>query len=171
MWFAPLFVMASRSLDRLPRTIGDRQEAVKATGGVLDGACIIGPYGFEKRRHAGLGTPPWSWRCRKPEAGWPSGCRRVSGRGKYAMEAYRIGDHIVAADTEEDARHFYREEIGMEPPAEIEELSVSFEVPLGEGRTAAIRDLMNKVLDERSSWLRMGVPCELHWPFVIAKLK
>lgn len=87
------------------------------------------------------------------------------------MEAYRIGDHIVAADTEEDARHFYREEVGMEAPAVIEVLSVSLEVRAGEGKTATIRELMNKVMDERSAWLRMGVPCELHWPFIIAKLK
>ncbi|NPV05846.1 MAG: hypothetical protein HPY67_14065 [Syntrophaceae bacterium] len=87
------------------------------------------------------------------------------------MEAYRIGDHIVAADTEEDARHFYREEVGMEAPAVIEVLSVSLEVQAGEGKTATIRELMNKVMDERSAWLRMGVPCELHWPFIIAKLK
>jgi len=87
------------------------------------------------------------------------------------MEAYRIGDHVVAADTEEDARHFYREEVGREAPAVIEELSVSLEVPAGEGKTATIRELMNKTLDERNAWLRMGVPCELHWPFIVAKLK
>lgn len=90
--------------------------------------------------------------------------------GERAMEAYRIGDHIVAADTEEDARHFYREEVGKEAPAEIEELSVSFEVPVGEGKTANLRDLMNKIIDERCAWLRLGVPCELHYPFVITKL-
>lgn len=87
------------------------------------------------------------------------------------MEAYRIGDHVVAADTEEDARHFYREEVGKEAPAKIEELSVSLVVPAGEGQTAPIRDLMNKIMDERSAWLRMGVPCELHWPFIVTKLK
>lgn len=48
------------------------------------------------------------------------------------MEAYRIGDHIVAADSEEDARHFYREEVGQEAPPQIETLSVSLEVPAGE---------------------------------------
>ena len=87
------------------------------------------------------------------------------------MEAYRIGDHVVAADTEEDARHFYRDEVGTEAPAEIEELSVSLVVPAGEGQTATIRDLMNKIMDERCAWLRMGVPCDLHWPFIVTKLK
>jgi alkanesulfonate monooxygenase SsuD/methylene tetrahydromethanopterin reductase-like flavin-dependent oxidoreductase (luciferase family) len=87
------------------------------------------------------------------------------------MDAFRIGDHVIAADTEEDARQFYREEVEKVPPAVIEELSVSLEVPAGEGKTASIRDIMNRVLDERNSWLRMGVPCDLHFPFIVAKLK
>jgi len=86
------------------------------------------------------------------------------------MEAFRIGDHVIAADSEEDARHFYQEEVGKVPPAVIEQLSISFEVPAGDGKTAAIRDLMNKIMDERCAWLRMGVPCELHVPFIVAKL-
>jgi len=93
------------------------------------------------------------------------------GGANRTMAAYRIGDHVVAADTEEDARHFYREEVGKDAPAEIEELSVSLEVPAGEGKTATIRDLMNKIIDERCAWLRLGIPCELHWPFIITKLK
>jgi hypothetical protein len=87
------------------------------------------------------------------------------------MEAYRIGDHVIAADTEEDARLFYKDEVGKESPPVIEVLSVSLEVPAGEGKTATIRDLINKTMDERSAWLRLGVPCDLHWPFIIAKLK
>jgi hypothetical protein len=86
------------------------------------------------------------------------------------MEAFRIGDHVIAADTEEDARLFYKHEVGKDPPPGVEELSVSFEVPAGEGTTASIRDIMNKVLDERNSWLRMGVPCDLHYPFIVARL-
>jgi hypothetical protein len=86
------------------------------------------------------------------------------------MEAYRIGDHVIAADTEEEARLFYKDEVGKDPPPVIEELSVSFEVPAGEGRTASIRDIMNEVMDERNAWLRLGVPCDLHFPFVVAKL-
>ena len=87
------------------------------------------------------------------------------------MEAYKIGDHVIAADTEEDARHFYKDEVGKDPPAVIEELNVSLEVPAGEGKTATIRDLINKIMDERNDWLRMGVPCDLHYPFIVAKLK
>jgi hypothetical protein len=30
---------------------------------------------------------------------------------------------------------------------------------------------MNKIMDERCAWLRMGVPCELHWPFIVTKLR
>jgi hypothetical protein len=86
------------------------------------------------------------------------------------MQVFRIGDHVIAADSEEEARNFYRAEIGKDPPPVIEELSVSVEVPAGEGKTITIRDLMNRVLDERNAWLRMGVPCELHFPFVVAKL-
>jgi hypothetical protein len=86
------------------------------------------------------------------------------------MEAYRIGDHVIAADSEEDARYCYQEEVGKVPPAVIEKLSVSLEVPAGEGKAASIRDLMNKIMDERCDWLRMGVPCDLHFPFIVAKL-
>ena len=87
------------------------------------------------------------------------------------MEAFRISDHVIAADTEEDARLFYKHEVGKDPPPVVEELSVSLEVPAGEGETATIRDLVNKIMDERNAWLRMGVPCELHFPFIVAKLK
>jgi hypothetical protein len=86
------------------------------------------------------------------------------------MEAFRIDNHVIAADTEEDARLFYTHEAGEAPPPVVEELSVSLEVPAGEGETASIRDIMNKVLDERNAWLRMGVPCDLHYPFIVAKL-
>ncbi len=87
------------------------------------------------------------------------------------MDVFRIGDHVIAADTEEDARCFYQEEVGKVPPAVVEELSISLEVPAGEGNIATIRDLVNKIMDERNAWLRMGVPCELHFPFIVAKLK
>jgi hypothetical protein len=87
------------------------------------------------------------------------------------MDVFRSGDHVIAADTEEDARHFYQEEVGKVPPADIEELSISHVVPAGEGKTVTIRDLVNKIMDERNAWLRMGVPCELHFPFIVIKLK
>jgi alkanesulfonate monooxygenase SsuD/methylene tetrahydromethanopterin reductase-like flavin-dependent oxidoreductase (luciferase family) len=86
------------------------------------------------------------------------------------MDVFKICDHVIAADTEEDARSFYQEEVGKVPPAVVEELSISLEVPAGEGNIATIRDLVNKIMDERNAWLRMGVPCELHYPFIVAKL-
>jgi len=87
------------------------------------------------------------------------------------MEAYRIGDHVIVADTEEEARLFYKDEVGKDPPPVVAGLSVSVEVPAGEGKTATIRDLINMTMDERSAWLRLGVPCDLHFPFIVAKLK
>jgi len=30
---------------------------------------------------------------------------------------------------------------------------------------------MNAELDRRNEWLRLGVPCELHWPFIVVKIK
>ena len=92
-------------------------------------------------------------------------------RGQRDMEAYRIGNHVIAADTEEDALRFYGEEVGRDAPTAVEALSISMEVPAGEGQTVAIRDLMNRIMDERCAWLRMGVPCDLHFPFIITKLK
>lgn len=81
------------------------------------------------------------------------------------MKAYRMGDAIIAAWFENDAVKFFCEETGGPPPGNIEELSVEETVPEG-GR---IKDVINKVLDERNAWLRMGVPCELDWPFFIRK--
>jgi hypothetical protein len=101
---------------------------------------------------------------------WKQYNRFQRGGDSRNMEAFRIGDHVIAADTEEDARLFYKHEVGKDPPLFVEELSVSLEVPAGEGKAASIRDIMNKVLDERNAWLRLGVPCDLHFPFVVAKL-
>jgi len=163
MTFDPLFVMSPRAFDRFPHYRGSLRGCQgKPPLRALDGEgimrlCINGPTLFLLS-------------CALAAEGRGEGNDAVEGRQK-SMEAYRIGDHVVAADTEEDARHFYREEVGQEAPAVIEELSVSLEVPAGEGKTATIRELMNKTLDERNAWLRMGVPCELHWPFIVAKLK
>lgn len=79
------------------------------------------------------------------------------------MKAYRMGDTIIAAWFESDAVKFFLEEIGSPPPADIEVLDVEQAAPDGK----RIKDVINKVLDERNMWLRMGVPCELDWPFFI----
>lgn len=79
------------------------------------------------------------------------------------MKAFRMGDSIVAAWFENDAVKFFCEQTGGPPSGPIEELNVEETAPEG-GR---IKDVINKVLDERNMWLRMGVPCELDWPFFV----
>ncbi|HOK05930.1 MAG TPA: hypothetical protein PK836_03680 [Syntrophales bacterium] len=83
------------------------------------------------------------------------------------MEVFKIGAWIIAADTEEEARLFYRDETGREAPLVVETLSVYEEIAVPGGGSALIRDLMNAVLDERNAWLRMGIPCDLHYPFLL----
>ncbi len=85
------------------------------------------------------------------------------------MQIYKMDRHIVAAETEDEARRFYLEEFGA-TAASVEELSVSTLFPAGDGTQAAGKDLVNKVMDERSAWLKMGIPCDKYYPFVIAKL-
>jgi hypothetical protein len=81
------------------------------------------------------------------------------------MKAFRIGNTIIAAWFERDAVKFFFEQTGGQPPGPIEELDVEETLPEG----GKIKDVINKVLDERNAWLRMGVPCELDWPFFIWK--
>ncbi|MCX7816760.1 MAG: hypothetical protein N2317_04515 [Syntrophales bacterium] len=85
------------------------------------------------------------------------------------MEAFRIGNFIIAADTLEEARLFYTEETGETAPTQVESISVYTEI-LREGEKVLIRDVINNVMDERNAWLRMGIPCDLHYPFLITKL-
>ncbi len=86
------------------------------------------------------------------------------------MLAYRINRCIVVADIAEEAEMFFCEEVG-EPIESIEEVSVYTEVLRHDGTVTTVRDLMNEELDRRNGWLRMGVPCELHWPFIVVKVK
>ncbi len=79
------------------------------------------------------------------------------------MKAYRMGDTIIAAWFEQDAVKLFCEETGGLPPGPIQEVDVEETLPEG----GKIKDCINKVLDERNAWLRMGVPCELDWPFFI----
>lgn len=81
------------------------------------------------------------------------------------MKAYRMGETIIAAWFEKDAVKLFMEETGGPPPGAIKEIDVEETIPEG-GR---IKDVINKVLDERNAWLRMGVPCELDWPFFVHK--
>ena len=80
------------------------------------------------------------------------------------MKAFRIGKTIIAADLEQMAVYFYLAEIGEAPLGKVEEIWVEEKVP---GRSDMIKDEINRVLNERSMWLRMGVPADLDCPFFI----
>jgi hypothetical protein len=86
------------------------------------------------------------------------------------MKAYRIHNTVIAANVEEEACEFYRREIDGTPPGVIEGLFPSMEVCCADGTVKAIRDRINEEMDARNAWLIMGVPCELHWPFVIGTI-
>ena len=77
---------------------------------------------------------------------------------------------VIAADTQEEASAFYREETGGTPPDAIEELSYSIEVCCDDGTVKPAKVRINEELDARNSWLIMGIPCELHRPFLIGTL-
>jgi hypothetical protein len=83
------------------------------------------------------------------------------------MQAFLIHELVIAADVAEEAREFYRGEIGGDPPETIAAASPDLQVRCGDGALKTIRDRINEELDARNSWLRMGVPCDLHWPFVV----
>lgn len=98
------------------------------------------------------------------------------------MQAYRIHKLVIVADIKEDACDFYRNEIGGNlPDAQdvvevhdvievIEELPASMEVCCDDGTFKTIKARINEELDNRNTWLRLGIPCDLHWPFVIGTL-
>jgi hypothetical protein len=85
------------------------------------------------------------------------------------MKAFRMNKYIVCAEFLEEAQEFFVHEIGETLPSNIEELSWDCEVCSVSGETRTLRDLINEVMDERSAWLRMGIPCDLLWPFIAAK--
>jgi hypothetical protein len=92
------------------------------------------------------------------------------------MQAYRINKLVIAADMKEEACDFYRQEIGGDLPDApnttemIEELPYLMEVRCDDGTFKTIKARINEELDARNAWLNMGVPCDLHWPFVIGSL-
>jgi len=88
----------------------------------------------------------------------------------FDMQAYRIHKIVIAADTEEEACDFYREEIGDALPDVIEELPYLIEVCCDDGTIKPVKARIHEELDTRNSWLIMGIPCELHRPFVIGTL-
>jgi hypothetical protein len=86
------------------------------------------------------------------------------------MQAYIINKIVIAADTEEEARAFYREEVGGSLPDVIEEPPYLMEVCCDDGTVKTVKARINEELDTRNSWLIMGIPCELHFPFIIGTL-
>jgi hypothetical protein len=86
------------------------------------------------------------------------------------MNAYKINQYIICADVPDEAKAFFRDEVGETIPAHIEEMSWDCVVPCESGGNSTIRDIINRVLDERNDWLRMSIPCDLHYPFIVAKL-
>jgi len=86
------------------------------------------------------------------------------------MNAYKINKYIICADVLDEAKAFFRGEVGEPIPDHIEEMSWDFVVPCESGGNSTVRDIVNRILDERNDWLRMGIPCDLHVPFIIAKL-
>jgi hypothetical protein len=86
------------------------------------------------------------------------------------MQAYRIHKIVIAADIEEEACAFYREEIGGTQPDVIEELPSLMEVCCDDGTVKTVKERINEEMDARNSWLIMGIPCELHRPFLIGTL-
>ncbi|MDD5168144.1 MAG: hypothetical protein PHN75_04960 [Syntrophales bacterium] len=83
---------------------------------------------------------------------------------------------IIVADIKEDACNFYRQEISGDLPAApnvieiIEELPYEMEVRGDDGTFKTIKTRINEELDTRNYWLNLGVPCDLHWPFVIGQM-
>jgi len=86
------------------------------------------------------------------------------------MNAYKMNNYIICADVLDEAKDFFRAEVGEPLPAHIEKMEWECMVPCESGENSTIRDIINRVLDERNAWLRMGIPCDLHCPFIIAKL-
>ncbi|MDI9571372.1 MAG: hypothetical protein QM278_11790 [Pseudomonadota bacterium] len=83
------------------------------------------------------------------------------------MQAFQIRELVIAADIAAEAREFYRCEIGGDPPETIIVASPDLQVRCHDGTLKTVRDRINEELDARNSWLRMGVPCDLHWPFIV----
>jgi len=99
-----------------------------------------------------------------------NGATKKEGIFIFDMQAYIIHKIVIAADTVEEACAFYRGEIGGAPPDVIEELPYLIEVCCDDGIVKTVKARINEELDARNSWLLMGIPCELHRPFLIGTL-
>ena len=87
------------------------------------------------------------------------------------MQAYRIHNTVIAADIPDEARDFFLDEIGGPLPDDIIEVHYLTEIFCADGAVKTIKERINAELDARNAWLNMGIPCELHHPFVVGTLK
>lgn len=87
------------------------------------------------------------------------------------MRAYRIHNTIIAADIPEEALEFYREEISGALPDVIGEADYAATVTCLDGITRTVKERIHEEMDARNAWLLMGIPCDLHWPFVVGTLR
>ena len=85
------------------------------------------------------------------------------------MQAFRIGNVVIAADTPDEACEFYCHEIDPCLPSSVTDVDRQTPVNRREGSAKTIKDIINDVMDERNSWLKMGIPCDLHYPFIITR--
>jgi hypothetical protein len=83
------------------------------------------------------------------------------------MKAFRVDHCIIAADVPEDAVEFFLREISGKSPGTVEELVSSYEILCADGAVRTVKTIINEEMERRNEWLRMGVPCELHWPFLL----
>jgi len=82
------------------------------------------------------------------------------------MRAYQVDHCVIVADVPEEAREFFIREIAGSPPRVLEELAYSHEILCGDGVVRTVKTVINDEMERRNEWLRLGVPCELHWPFL-----
>ena len=65
------------------------------------------------------------------------------------MQAYRIHNMVIAADTAEEACTFYREDIGGTLPDVIEELPYLIEVCCDDGTVKPVKACINEEMDAK----------------------
>jgi len=83
------------------------------------------------------------------------------------MRAYQVDHCVIVADIPEEAREFFIREIAGRIPRVVEELASSHEIRCGDGMVRTVKTIINDEMERRNEWLRLGVPCELHWPFPV----
>ncbi len=87
------------------------------------------------------------------------------------MKAFKIENHIIAADLMEDAINMFKHEVSGDVPEDVENVDLNDEIECEDGRIMTVKEIINEILDERQAWMRMGFVCEIYRPFLIRKLK